>query len=108
MPRLTTYALDLSTVQKMSADLVQETAAVIGCPAEYVTLQANLDAFIRDGQLVKGDPFVEVCMFEREQDKEDQLAQLLTNIFKRHGIPAVDIYLTHLSRRRYYENGEHF
>lgn len=101
MPRLTTYALDLEIVQKISSDLIKETAALIGCPAEYVTLQANQDAFLREGKVVKGDPYIEICMFEREQEKEDQLALLLTDLLKRHGIAGVDIYLTHLSRRRY-------
>ena len=108
MPRLTTYALDLDIVQKISTDLIKETATLIGCPDEYVTLQVNQDVFLRAGQIVKGDPYIEVCMFEREQEKEDQLALLLTDLFKRYGIAGVDIYLTHLSRRRYYENGEHF
>lgn len=108
MPRLTTYALDVETVQKISGELIFEVSKIIGCPSEYVTLQANQDLFIRDGKAVKGDPFVEICLFERGEEKEDLVAKAITELFARHGIPAVDIYLTHLSRRRYYEDGEHF
>lgn len=108
MPRLTTYALDVQLVQELSKSLIPEIASLLECPTDYVTLQANQDVFIRDGKAVKAYPFVEICLFEREQEKEDELAHLVTRIFKQQGVPAVDIYLTHLSRRRYYENGEHF
>ncbi len=108
MPRFTTYGLDIFSVQKFSSELIKESAALFACPSEYVTLQVNQDLFVSEGKVVKGDPFIEICLFEREQEKEDELALLVTKLLKCYDISSVDIYLTHLSRRRYYENGEHF
>ncbi len=108
MPRITTYALDQEVVNKASVPMTDRISRLLEVPREYVVIQVNRDSFVRDGHVVAGDPFVEVCMFEREQEKEDEVARIITGCLREAGCPALDVYLTHLVRRRYFENGEHF
>lgn len=108
MPRLTTYGLEVELVKKVSQPLATELAQLFGIPRELIALQVNQDLFIQDGQEQKGSPFLELCLFDRGQEKEDQAVQLITKHFKEQGCPELDVYLTKLERRRYYENGQHF
>ena len=81
---------------------------LLGISKDLVTIQVNRDIFIHEGAERSGDAFIEICLFDRGQEKEDQIAKTVTNAFKNAGVPALDIYLTNLEKRRYFENGEHF
>lgn len=108
MPRLTTYGINSKIVKKVCCPLADDLAHLLGIPREYIAFRVNQDLFIQDGEEVQGDPFVEVCLFDRGQEKEDEIAKIVTKHFRAQGCEAIDVYLTRLERRRYFENGEHF
>lgn len=108
MPRITTYAIDLKIVQQASTAISKRVSELISIPSEYVVIQVNTDAFVRDGKVAQAEPFVEVCLFDRGLEKEDAIAVCITEELAKAGCPAPDVYLTRLERRRYFENGVHF
>jgi hypothetical protein len=108
MPRITTYAIPLQTVQRASRALVDELVALTSSAREHFVLRVNQDPFVRDGEVVTGDPFVEVALFARDAEVEDAVARAVTKHLKDAGSPAPDVYLVHLERRRYFEDGAHF
>ena len=108
MPRITTYSINPSIVKKAAQAIAVEVSKLIAIPQEYVVIQVNQDIFLQGENQVEGEPFVEVSLFDRGQEKEDEVARIITRELNRAGCPAVDIYLTRLEKRRYFENGEHF
>jgi len=90
----------------MSGPLADELAALLGVPREHVIIEASGARFVQDGVVTDGDPFVEVAMFERDERLEDAVARLVTRCVQAAGCPHVDLYLRHLVRRRFYEDGE--
>ncbi|HOD33204.1 MAG TPA: DUF1904 family protein, partial [Holophaga sp.] len=65
MPRLTTHAIPLETVQKASGPLAREIAGLLGIPEDFVTLEVRQDPFVRGGAVVAGDPLISVSLFDR-------------------------------------------
>lgn len=108
MPRITTHALPLPLVQTVSRALTDELVALTGVPREHFTLEVRQDPFVADGELVPGDPFVEVALFDRGAEVESEIARAITRNFQAAGIAHLDVYLHRLERPRYYEDGEPF
>lgn len=108
MPRITTHAIPLALVQAASRALTDELVALIGVPREHFTLEVRQDPFVADGELVSGDPFVEVALFDRGAEVETEIARTITRNFQAAGCPHLDVYLRRLERPRYYEDGEPF
>ncbi len=108
MPRITTHAIPLETVMKASGPLVDELVGLFGVPREHFALQVRNDPHVRDGALTPGDPFVEVALFDRGPELEDRAARAITRHLQAAGCPHLDLYLWHLERHRYYEDGAPF
>ncbi|OFZ18335.1 MAG: hypothetical protein A2X94_12335 [Bdellovibrionales bacterium GWB1_55_8] len=108
MPRITTYAISFETVKKASSAIQEQISSLLSLPSEYVTIAVNADTFIQDGAVVQGSPFVEICLFDRGEEQEDAIAHVVTAELRKSGCGDVDVYLTKLERRRYFENGKHF
>lgn len=108
MPRITTYAIPLETVKKAATAIQNQVASMLSLSPEYVTLAVNNDTFIYKGEVTQGYPFVEICLFDRGPEKEDAIARLVTTELRKAGCKDVDVYLTRLEKRRYFENAEHF
>lgn len=108
MPRIITYAIELDVVKAASGPIAEDIAALLDIPEEHVVIQVNRDVFVQDAEVVPSYPFVEVCLFDRGQQKEDEIARILTKRFRAEGCDDIEVYLTKLERRRYFENGEHF
>jgi hypothetical protein len=106
MPRLTTHGIPLATVRLASKALVDELVALLQVPREHFTLEVCEHPFVVDGAAGPTHPFVEVALFDRGREAEDALARALTRHFREAGCASVDVYLRHLERGRYYEDGE--
>jgi len=105
MPRISTHAIPLEVVLKASGPLVEELAGFLGIPREHFSLEVRNDPSVRDGALVAGDPFVEVALFDRGAQVEDQVARAITRHLQGAGCLHLDLYLRRLERPRYYEDG---
>ena len=108
MPRITTHAIPLEIVMKVSGPLTDDLSALFGIPREHFSLEVRDGNFVRDGALVPGDPFVEMALFDRGPELEDQAARAVTRHLQAAGCPHLDLYLCRLERHRYYEDGEPF
>lgn len=108
MPRITTHAIPIETVQQASRAMVDELEALLKIPREHFAIEVREDAFVIDGDVVRGLPFVEVALFDRGPELEDRMARLITRHLQEAGCPHLDLYLIHLERPRYYEDGEPF
>lgn len=109
MPRITTHAIPLDVVRRASTPLLDELVQLTGTARAHFTIEVRTDAFVFDGALVPGDPFVEVGLFDRGPEQEDAIARAVTRHFQQAlGGVAPDVYLVRLERRRYFEAGEHF
>lgn len=108
MPRITTYGVSTDIIKKISRELISELAEITNTPRDHFNIRVNLDAFVFDGEEATPDAFVEVCLFNRSEAIEDSIAATITKHFHAGGIASVDVYLTQLNRRKYFENGSHF
>jgi hypothetical protein len=108
MPRITTHAIPLEIATRASGPLIEELSAFLDIPREHFALEVRNDPFVRDGDLVTGDPFVEVALFDRGAEAEDRVARAITRHLQNAGCPHLDLYLQRLERHRYYEDGEPF
>jgi hypothetical protein len=108
MPRITTHAIPLEIVMKASGPLIEELSGLLGIPREHFAIQVRTDPFVRDGAVVVGDPFVEVALFDRGRELEDQAARIITHQLQAAGCPHLDLCISHLERARYFEDGEPF
>lgn len=108
MPRITTHAIPLETVQRASGPLMDDLVALFGIPREHFVLEVRTDTFVQDGTIVPGDPFVEVALFDRGVEAEAQAVRLITRHFQQAGCLHLDVYLVRLERHRYYEDGDPF
>jgi hypothetical protein len=108
MPRITTHAIPLEVVRSVSTALVDELTQLTSVPRAHFAIEARTDPFVFDGELVAGDPFIEVALFDRGVEAEDAIAGVVTRHFKAALGSAPDVYLVRLERRRYFEDGAHF
>ena len=108
MPQLTFKSIPRQNVIDMSKALVDELEVAIGCPREYFTLEHVDSVFIKDGSIAPDYPLVFVALFDRGEEVQDKVAQIITDHVQRAGYPNVDVIFTLLERSRYYENGVHF
>jgi hypothetical protein len=102
------YGVPVEVVKKISKPLIDDLAAVTGTPRDYFSIQVCQDLFIFDDSEVKPDPFVELSLFERGESIEDTLVNKVTEHLVGQGFRSVEVYINHLTRRRYFENGKHF
>jgi hypothetical protein len=108
MPRITTYGVPVAVVKKISRAMVDELAQVTSTPREHFSLRVNCDVAVFDGAEIAPDAFVEVCLFERGDVVEDRIAGIVTRHLQEAGFSSVEVYLTQLLRRKYFENGQHY
>ncbi len=108
MPALKFKAIEAEKVRLISKALIDELEKIIQCPRDYFTLEAIQSVFISDGEFVKGNPVVEVSMFDRGQEVQDRAAESITRHMNAVGYAGVEVIFLALEKSSYYENGEHF
>lgn len=108
MPRITTHAIPLESVRLASTSMVEELATLFGVPREYFAIEVCANPFVSDGEVIDSHPFVELALFDRGSEVEDRAAKIITRHLRDAGCTSLDLYLIHLERRRYFEDGEPF
>ena len=108
MPMLKFKAIEAEDVITISKKLIDELQELIQCPRDYFSLSVDRSVYIKDGEIVKGDPVVEVSWFDRGQEVQDKAAKIITKYVNSVEYPNVDIIFFVLDESKYYENGEHF
>ena len=108
MPMLKFKAIEIESVCKISKMLVDELQELIQCPRDYFSLTVDRAIYVKDGEIAKGDPVVEVSWFDRGQAIQDIAAKIITKHINSVGYKNVDVIFYPLDKNSYYENGEHF
>ncbi|WP_055666953.1 DUF1904 domain-containing protein [Desnuesiella massiliensis] len=108
MPALKFKGIEVEKLRFASKELIDELEQLLQCPRSYFTLEVIQSIFVRDGELVKGSPVVEVAWFDRGQETQDEAAKVITKHVNAMGYKEVDVIFMNLEKNKYYENGEHF
>ena len=108
MPMLKFKAIETKDVCSISKELIDELQELIQCPRDYFSISVDKSEYVRDGEIVKGEPIVEVSWFDRGQEIQDKAAKIITKYVNLVGYPSLDVIFFVLNESRYYENGEHF
>ena len=108
MPILKFKAIEIERVCTISKKLIDELEELIQCPRDYFTLAIDRSIYVKDGEIVKGEPIVKVSWFDRGQDIQDKAAKIITKYVNSEGYKNVDVIFYTLDKSKYYENGEHF
>lgn len=107
MPMLRVRGVDEFEVKVASTELVDELAAIVGCPRDYFTIEMIKSHFIMDGKEVAAPAIIEVAWFDRGQVVRDQVATCITKHLKGNR-DFLEVYFIPLQENSYYENGTHF
>ena len=108
MPMLKIKGIGVANICKISKELIDELQELLQCPRDYFSLSVEQAVYIRDGEIVDGDPVVEVSWFDRGQEVQDKAAEIVTKCINSFGYTSVDVIFMVFDENRYYENGEHF
>lgn len=107
MPQIRIRGAEVETIRSISSELIDQLQATIGVAREHFTIELTHPTFVRDGEIVRANPFVEIAWFDRGQEMQDRVAQIVTTAIQKAGYPEVDMVFTIMERSRYYENGRH-
>lgn len=105
MPRISTHAIPLATVQQASRPMIDALVALLGTAREHFSIEVQAHPFVLDGELVQGRPFVELALFDRGAEAERKAVELITAHLQAAGVAEVDVYLRRLERCCYFANG---
>lgn len=109
MPHLRMRGVSEGQVAEISQTLIAEIAKAIATPEDYFTLEWVPTAFFQEGRQIEGSPFCEVAWFDRGQETQDHVAQIISRHLKVWDAGKdVVVVFTHLVKTQYYENGAHF
>lgn len=108
MPILTMRAMESSKICSISKNLIDELEKLLKCPRDYFNIEVVNSTFIKDGEIVKGYPIVDISWFDRGQELQDMVAEIVTKYIHSCGYNDVDIIFHSLCENNYYENGKHF
>lgn len=110
MPHLRFRAVEPQTVQTLSQSLTDQLQPHMDCPREDFTFEYIYSTFFQEGEVSAAYPFVEVLWFDRGQETQDVVANIITSQVR--GIIGEDIdvavIFTALNAQGYYDNGEHY
>lgn len=104
MPHLRFRGFDESALAARAPALPPELAAIIGCPADWITLECVATRFLAG----PAAPMIEVLWFPRENSVRDALARALREAALAWGGPAPAIVFIPLAKADYYEDGKNF
>ncbi|SHI04537.1 protein of unknown function [Clostridium collagenovorans DSM 3089] len=108
MPQLIMKSVEIEKVCTISKEMIDELETLLECPRNYFTIECVNSTYVMDGKVVKSYPIIEVALFDRGQETQDEIAKIITKHLNNVGYKDVDIIFTALDTNKYYENGEHF
>ena len=108
MPILTLRAVKQEEAMKISRELIDELEGLLNCPRDYFTIELRNSIFIKDGAMTESYPIVDVAWFDRGQELQDKVAEIITRYIRSFGYETVDVIFHKLLEEAYYENGKHF
>lgn len=109
MPQIKIRGIKPSEICKVSESLIDELVLVVNCPRDYFEIEVINSVAIRDSKEQSAYPFIEIAWFDRGQDIQDEVARIITLVFKEKlKIENLDLAFVNFNKSCYYENGKHF
>lgn len=110
MPHLRFRAVEPQTVQTLSNTLLDELQPLTACPREDFTFEYIYSTFYYESEVTAAYPFVEVLWFDRGQEVQDQVAQIITQQVRAIMGEDVDVAVifSALKPNEYYDNAQHY
>lgn len=108
MPQIRMRGVEAQKIAPVSKELVDQLQSITGTPREHFTIELTHSTYLLDGEAIPSIPFVEIAWFDRGQEMQDRVAQVVTTAMHKAGYADVDVVFTIMERSRYYENGKHF
>ncbi|GAA5646298.1 DUF1904 domain-containing protein [Vibrio proteolyticus] len=110
MPHLRFRAVEPQTVQTLSNTLLDELQPLMVCPREDFTFEYIYSTFYYESEVTAAYPFVEVLWFDRGQEVQDQVAQIITQQVRAIMGEDVDVAVifSALNPNEYYDNAQHY
>lgn len=109
MPHLRLSAIKEEDVKVISETLLEPLAFTLGCPEDYFTFEFVPSVFYFGGQKASNAlATVEVHWFERTQDQQNLVAQMIHEALNAMGYAETIIMFKKLEEKAYYDNGQHY
>lgn len=109
MPQIKIRGIQAEELCKISEELLDSLVELVNCPREYFEIEVLSSVAIREGKIAPAYPFVEIACFDRGQKIQDEMAKIITSLFKEKlQIENLDLAFVFFKENSYYENGEHF
>ncbi|MBU0936830.1 MAG: DUF1904 domain-containing protein [Spirochaetes bacterium] len=105
MPHLRVRNIDQAALLAASTRLVDRLQEAIGCDRSWLTIEHEHCAALRDGQVIAGNPFVQVLWFPRPAPLPQQVAAIIAEELRGQA-DFVTVVFTELTDSLYFENGQ--
>lgn len=110
MPHFRLRAVEPQVVQNLSKTLIDDLEAIMKSPREDFTFEYIYATFFHEGEVNQAYPFVEVLWFDRGQESQDFIANVITQRVRELISPDIDVAVifTALNPNQYYDNAQHY
>ncbi|WP_300382343.1 DUF1904 family protein [Clostridium sp.] len=106
MPMIKFKAIEAKDVCSISKNLIDELEELINRPRKHFSLSVDQSVYVKDGEVVKGEPVIEVLWVDRSQEIQDKAAKIITKYMNSVGYSNLDIIFSALDKSKYYKNGD--
>lgn len=108
MPQLKFRGVEGKEICSVSKELIDELQELLQCPRDYFVLECSNSTFISEGNFINIYPIIDVAWFDRGQELQDKVAEIITKHVESLGYKDIDVVFSILDEKKYYENGKHF
>ncbi len=105
MPEINMRGVKVDDIITISKALVDDLVKATGSPREWFRIEVFSTTCISDGKIVPARCMVEVEWVMRTKDKQDAVADVISEHLNKAGYDPVDVKFTVLDRKYYYSNG---
>ncbi|EGR1836529.1 DUF1904 domain-containing protein [Vibrio cholerae] len=107
MPHLRFRAVEAYIVESLVPTLLNELSSLLSSPRNAFTFELINTQYFTEGEVY---PMVEILWFEREQQTQDRVAQMITEQMRQllGADSHVAVVFIPLQRTAYYLDGQHF
>lgn len=102
VPKFNFKAVEVEDVRAISAGLLDEIEQLLQVPRANLFIEVTQSVFVRDGEVERGIPVVEVEWLPRNKDLQDKAADIIAKHLGATGYDQADVIFTLLDQERFY------
>lgn len=108
MPQVTFKGMKIKEVCDISIELKIKLTEVIGGDRKHIKFDYVESINIDNGTVIDSFPKIEMLLLPREQEMQDKIAVVITEMVKKLGYKHIQVIFKVLPGERFYENGQHY